>query len=291
MATVFFDGYVEVQNNNVIAVYNNHNFNNNLLYPLQGSIVPPDPNEWGFTNYQNNVLYDNAYRSGVWSNYDTYGLIINSDAAINAAFYNSNYAYYNFSANTTPFDPVGRLIGFNATGPTSIPRTVTMNFTPSPNPICFNYDTKILCMNKSFTSEDNKDMYIPIQNIRKNTFVKTYKHGYKKVKEIKTGQLKNNPEKPYKAMHVMEKNETNNLTEDLIVTGAHSILQDKMTRAEYKKQGKAEKIDDKFLVNACSSSKFSIINDNKMYTYYHIILEGDRKYGIWANGLLTESTV
>ena len=50
MATVFFDGYVEVQNNNVIAVYNNHNFNNNLLYPLQGSIVPPDPNEWGFTN-------------------------------------------------------------------------------------------------------------------------------------------------------------------------------------------------------------------------------------------------
>lgn len=290
MADVIFNGYIEVQNDIVIAVYNANDLTTNLIYPLQGAIVPPDPNIWGFTNYQNNILYDNAYRSGIWSQFDTFGLTINSDSDLNAIF-GTNYSYYNFAANTTPFNTDGRIVGFDAVGPTSIPRSLGLELIPSANPICFNYNTKILCLNKSFRTTSDKDIYIPIQNIKENIFVKTYKHGYKKVIEIKIGKFKNNPNDKYHAMHIMKKTDDNGLTEDLIVTGAHSILEDKMTRLEMKKQGKIEKIDEKFLVNASSSNKFFVINDDKIYTYYHLVLEGDRKYGIWANGILTESTV
>lgn len=291
MAFNFFDGYIEVQNNIVVAVYDGSDLTTNLLYPFTGAIIPPDPNIWGFTNYQNNLLYDNAYRTGVWQEFDTFGLTVNADANLNTAFFNSNYSYFNFAASLDPTTTSGVIIGFNATGTTSIPRQVTMSLVSSPNPICFNYDTKIMCLNKSFRSKDDKDVYIPIQNINKTNMVKTYKHGYKKVIEIRVGTFINDPKDPYKSMYIMRQNDNNGLTEDLIVTGAHSVLEDRLIRSEMKKQRKIEKIEDKFLVTANVSRKFSVIENNNLYTYYHIVLEGGKKYGIWANGILTESTV
>jgi hypothetical protein len=42
------------------------------------------------------------------------------------------------------------------------------------------------------------------------------------------------------------------------------------------------------------SDHFIPLTDNKKYTYYHLTLESDgddnQQFGIWANGVLTETT-
>ena len=59
------------------------------------------------------------------------------------------------------------------------------------------------------------------------------------------------------------------------------------------KHGTPLKIDDKYLLLAAMDDRFQRIEDKELYTYYHIVLENDgdddQRYGIWANGLLTET--
>jgi hypothetical protein len=159
------------------------------------------------------------------------------------------------------------------------------------NPFCFNHDTKILCLNKNLEEE-----YVPIQNLRKGDLVKTYLHGYRKIESIGKGQFYNNPNDWKKCMYKMVKSEDNNLIDDLIVTGAHSILVNKLNNDERKQQLSYlfnETIDDKFLLLASVSNKFVKIEDNQLYTYYHLVPENNGKdsqrFGIWANGILTET--
>ena len=182
------------------------------------------------------------------------------------------------------------IIGFDSTGTTSIPRQIISTITPVDSPICFNKDTKILCL------ENDVEIYIKIQDILVGTLVKTYKHGYKKVKKIYKGLLRNNPKKPFSWMYKM--NKSYKMTDDLIVTGRHSILVDKLSYKNYRdiisfKGEPRIKIDDKYLILACVSEKFEQIKDNNMYEYYHISLHSDgkqKRYGIYANGVLTETT-
>ena len=51
-------------------------------------------------------------------------------------------------------------------------------------------------------------------------------------------------------------------------------------------------IDDKKLLLACVSNKFKRIENNDIYEYYHIRLQHPidiQRFGIWANGILTET--
>ena len=163
------------------------------------------------------------------------------------------------------------------------------------SPLCFNHDTKILCLNKEF-----QEQYIPIQDLRKGDVVKTYLHGYREIQFIGKGACSNNPHVWYGSMYKMEKTDTNGLFEDLIVTGGHAILVDQVTEEQENAyeplgvKGFSEKIDDKFLLLAAVSDQFVQLTDNEMYTYYHLVLENDgddnQKFGIWANGILSEST-
>jgi hypothetical protein len=159
---------------------------------------------------------------------------------------------------------------------------------------CFNKDTKILCrindVNES-NDESERELYIKIQDIKKGTYVKTYKHGYRRVDLIGHGSFINNPEYWNGCMYRMKENP------DLVVTGGHSILVDEMTEEERTKNRQYFcediKIDDKYLLLACTSDKFEKIQNNDTYTYYHFTLENDgdddNRYGIWANGILTET--
>ena len=52
------------------------------------------------------------------------------------------------------------------------------------------------------------------------------------------------------------------------------------------------KHNDKFLLMACVDELFTDVKDENMYDMYQIILESDsrsQQYGIYANGLLSES--
>lgn len=157
---------------------------------------------------------------------------------------------------------------------------------------CFNKGTEILCT-RNFV-----DRYIPIEFINKETdLVKTYKHGNKKIQNIYHSLLKNNVNEFTKSMFVMKKKE--NMTNDLIVTGGHSILvdnykTDELERKHVKAFGFLDPIDDKQLLLAGFSDSFTQIEGDDIYDIFHIVLEDDdgksKRYGIWANGVLTEST-
>jgi hypothetical protein len=159
-------------------------------------------------------------------------------------------------------------------------------------PSCFNEGTKILCLNNQF-----QDEYIPIQNLRKGNMVKTYKHGYRKIELIGKNPMFNNTNIWYACMFKMTKSETNNLIDDLIVTGGHSVLVDDL--GDYKDEndklffGSTPMIDDKYLLLCGISKDFVKINNNNLFTYYHFILENngndDERFGVWANGILTET--
>ena len=155
---------------------------------------------------------------------------------------------------------------------------------------CFNHNTKILCLNNQMEEE-----YIPVQDLRKGQLVKTYLHGYRKIESIGKGNMINNPSDWHESMVKMEKTDENKLIEDLIVTGWHGILVDKLTRQEERIQTKmrfTEVIDDKKILCAGLSDKFKIVEDKNEYTFYNFTLENDgdenRRFGVYANGLLVE---
>jgi hypothetical protein len=190
-------------------------------------------------------------------------------------------------------------LGFNEIEVTFIPKStfyqsVKFNINvlvsqsePSPqghtgNPSCYNEGSKILCLNN-----DLQEIYIPIENLRTGDLVKTYKHGYRKIDLIGKNVFQNDYNNPLSCMFKMEKTESNGLIEDLIITGGHSILIDEEIYSEL------GMIDDKYLLLALLSEKFEKLNNTNIYTYYHLCLEnedGDGRYGIWANGILSEST-
>jgi|688.fasta_scaffold190876_2 hypothetical protein len=159
------------------------------------------------------------------------------------------------------------------------------------HPICFNKNTKILCINDKLEEE-----YRLVQDLMIGDIVKSYKNGNRPILGILNGFFINNPKINGKCMFKMIKTDDNQLTEDLIVTGNHSILVDERSEEEEKRNPKwaNHKIDDKYRVVSSVSNKFERITDNNQYIYYHFSLKTDdnkdRPFGVWANGLLVECT-
>jgi hypothetical protein len=174
------------------------------------------------------------------------------------------------------------------------------------NTSCYNKNTKILCLDEN----THKEIYVPIQNIKRGNMVKTYLNGYRRVKYIGSDKLVNCPEVWNKCMYVLPK--CGNMTEDLIITGNHSILMDSNHKSdsELKRENKLKmntscdingytvyksnclKIEDKFTIMAAISDKFEKVMDRNTYTYYHLVVDDDdelKRFGIWANGVLSET--
>ena len=162
-------------------------------------------------------------------------------------------------------------------------------------PSCYNEGTLILALN---LNKNLQEEYVPIENLRIGDLVKTYKHGYRKIEFIGKKTMMNNPSKWNNCMYKMKKTEENKLMDELIITGDHSILVNELSASEKVKQEtvwkKNYKIDDKFLLMAFASEKFTKLENTNKYTYYHLTLENeeneDNRYGIWANGILSETT-
>lgn len=173
-----------------------------------------------------------------------------------------------------------------------IPITYDINFIIENSvPSCFNHGTKILCLNKNLEEE-----YIPVQDLRSGDFVKTYKHGYRKIDLIGKNPMINNPDVFTSCMYKMKKTEENGLTEDLIVTGGHCLLVDDLGEFKEKNDkifGSTLMIDDKYMLLCGVSTDFVKLENRLPYTYYHFILENngddDERFGVWANGILTET--
>jgi hypothetical protein len=282
-----FNGYFSVDNNSnsvkgfYETINGTTNFNENLIVT---NGLPSALKYDGYTIYvKNNIQYDNVYENN-WKQFDYFGVLISKMS------YYPNYKTLNLCSNN-----LGNQLIINngdiVTGNNDIFLSVVFNIAPTIDPTCFNKGTKILCLNKNLEEE-----YIPIENLVKGDLVKSYKHGYRKIDLICKNTLVNNPSKFNECMYKMEKTEENDLLEDLIVTGGHAILVDEL--GDYSDEnnkffGETPKIDGKYLLLSCVSKDFKKLEDTKLYTYYHLTLENndddEERFGIWANGILTET--
>ena len=166
--------------------------------------------------------------------------------------------------------------------------------------ICFKEGTKILCYN---SNNKHKDIYVPIEDIKDNMWVKTYKHGYKRAKFIIKGEIINTEYKTINKMYKYPKNNNKDLIEDLYITGGHSLLYNKLTENQQNKMKRLIekhnieeynfKIDDKYKLIAYYDDNMEEVMEDEIYNIYHLVLENENKtgnYGIYANGILVEST-
>jgi hypothetical protein len=251
----------------------------------------------GSTNFSNNVIASNTYYGanyiysggsfGVQGTNITYMNYYSNPTSPN---YNSNYWFYNISggggnANITPLAAAGTPFAF-------ISMQAPYAIASIADPSCFNEGTKILTLNKILEEE-----YLLIENLRKGDLVKSYKHGYRKIDLIGKNPMINNPEKYNECMYKMEKTDDNGLLDDLIVTGGHAILVDDL--GSFKKEndelfGTTPMIDNKYLLLSAVSKDFVKLENTNLYTYYHFTLENngndDERFGVWANGILTETS-
>lgn len=164
---------------------------------------------------------------------------------------------------------------------------------PPPPVICFLEGTKLLYF------IDDKEIYVPIQDISRGALVKTLLSGYKPVELIGFSKLYN----PGNTLHSKNRlykcspEQYPELTEDLIITGCHSILVDEITDIERERTiaylGRIFVTDRKYRLIACLDNKAEPYPEEGIHTIWHLALENDSyymNYGIYANGLLVETT-
>jgi hypothetical protein len=295
-ANAIFRGYFKVVDSIVTEFYQGTNFNSNILVGVGEQRIPNTPTA--------NLINPSGKNTNTFENYyfTSGGTLINVvDVSVDYYWFGSG----KIGLHSTPapstllgqppnFDQYLTFIQseYNYHPPYSTYQSQYMYYTQSiSDPTCFNEGTKILCLNKKFEEE-----YIPIENLRKGDLVKSYKHGYRKIDLIGKNPMINNPEKFNECMYKMEKTKENDLIEDLIITGGHAILVDDLgdNKEENDKIfGGTQMIDDKYLLLSCVSKDFKKLENKNLYIYYHFILENngnnEERYGVWANGVLTET--
>jgi hypothetical protein len=167
------------------------------------------------------------------------------------------------------------------------------NYYVYPNIPCFLEGTQVLCL----INGDEK--YIPVENIRNGTIVKTSLDGYKKVVLIGKGTIHNpgNNERIQNRLYICSPSQYPQLTQDLYITGCHSILVNSITDTQRSKMieqlGRVFITDNKYRLITCVDERAEPWNSEGYYTIYHFALEHNDElmnYGIYVNGELLVET-
>ena len=165
---------------------------------------------------------------------------------------------------------------------------IGQQYTYTQQVICFKEDTKIL----------TDKGYIPIQNLNKGDLVKTLHNNYLPIDMIGNKSMYHPAvsERIENQLYKCSKDKYPELFEDLVITGLHSILIDKFKAGEKEKVreklGKNIITDHKYCLPACVNENASVFSTPGNYNIYHLVLKNRNEkinYGIYANGLLSES--
>lgn len=152
---------------------------------------------------------------------------------------------------------------------------------------CFNKDTKILTNNG----------YVPIQDLRKGDLIKTLTNGFVPIHLIGSREVHNDSKAKNKdKLYVCSNSEYNDVTEDLIITGGHSVLVDELEGDVRTKTNELLlgifKTEGKYKLPICLDKRAKLYEKEGIFTIYHFALEhtdSSMEYGVYANGLLVES--
>ena len=197
------------------------------------------------------------------------------------------YTYWRIASNSTGSSPQ------NITYANGSNLNAGGSYNLYPATPCFLEGSKILAL------VDGKEIYVPIEKLQKGDLVKTSRNGYKKVELIGKGTIVNsgNNERIEDRLYKCSTNNYPELTEDLCITGFHSILVDTLTDIQRKKtvehMGHIFVTDNKYRLIACIDERAEPWSKEGEFTIWHVALENEDKrmnYGIYANGgLLVES--
>jgi hypothetical protein len=157
---------------------------------------------------------------------------------------------------------------------------------------CFLEGTKILCQ------VDGADTYLPIESMRPGTLVKTSLNGYKKVELIGKGLIHNpgNNERLEQRLYKCSPSNYPELTEDVYLTGCHSILVKTLTDLQretlIKQLDRIFVTDKHYRLTAFADERAEPWASEGQYTIWHFALENEHtnmNYGVYASGLLVET--
>ena len=153
--------------------------------------------------------------------------------------------------------------------------------------ICFNKGTKILCL------KDGKEQYVCVEDLSQGAMVKTYKHGFQPIREMRKGTYRLNQQGDMGMYRMKMQGE---MSADLEMSGLHCLLidaKDAKYKQDVQNQGGLNNpkffVDGKFRLRANSCSDFQQMPCTS-YTIYTFSMEGKDQYGVWANGALVETT-
>lgn len=158
---------------------------------------------------------------------------------------------------------------------------------------CFLEGTKIL------TVIEGKETYVPIETLNRGDLVKTSRDGYKRIEIISKGVIENpgGTERSLNRLYKCSPEKYPELTEDLVLTGAHSILVDHLSDAERaettERLGKIFVTDKKYRLIAQIDKRSEPWGDTAAYPIWHFALEhpdDGMNYGVYANGGLLVET-
>ena len=162
-----------------------------------------------------------------------------------------------------------------------------------PSVPCFLEGSTILC------KVGGIEKYVPVEDIKKGTLVKTSLDGYKPVVLLGKGTIYNpdNDERTINRLYKCSTLKYPKLKEDLYITGGHSILETTITEKQKKETikyfGKFYIIDKKYKLLACLDERAEPWNSKGTYNIWHFALENENEkmnYGVYANGGLLVET-
>ena len=158
---------------------------------------------------------------------------------------------------------------------------------------CFLEGTKVLCQ------VDGVDTYKSVETMTPGTLVKTSLNGLQKVKLIGKGQIHNpgTTERSQDRLYKCSPSKYHELTEDLFITGCHSVLVDELTETQRQatkdQVGRIFVTDKKYRLMACVDERAEPWAAEGSYTIWHLALEHTDErmnYGIYVNGGLLVET-
>ena len=158
---------------------------------------------------------------------------------------------------------------------------------------CFLEGSQILCL------VDEKETYLPIEQMRKGTLVKTLNSGYKMVHLIGKRDILNfNDSNRIKdRLYKLTSAQYPTLTSDLYLTGCHSTLVDSLTddqKDEIKKMLSVVCVTEgKYRLPACLDNNAEPWQSKGTYTVWHFALDDEDpriNFGVYANGGLIVET-
>jgi hypothetical protein len=158
---------------------------------------------------------------------------------------------------------------------------------------CFLEGTTVLC------KVDDVETYVPVEQLKPGTLVKTSLNGYKPVVLLGRDSIENpgHDERIEDRLYKLSPSKYPQLKDDLYITGGHSVLEfpmtEKQTQDTIKKLGDLYVTEGKYRLMACIDERADPWTSEGRYPIWAFALEHTddmKNYGVYVNGgLLVES--